>query len=192
MTAWFINANRRAAPTEGSPRRQPWVHRSKREWSPATGERKEIMAHTFTNLLTHIVSSTKERVPVLNGGLKQRLFPYMGGILRELDATPLLINGPADHVHILAVLPPRSSTAEILNKLKSNSSGWVHKTFSGRWAFAWQTGYSAFAVSHSQKRKVLGYIAAQEEHHRKVSFQEELITLLKKHELKFDERYLLD
>ena len=150
------------------------------------------MAHTFTNLLTHIVFRTKERMPALDGSLKQRLFPYMGGILRELDATPLLINGPTDHVHILAVLPPKSSTAELLNKLKSNSSGWVHKTFAERWAFAWQTGYSAFAVSHSQKRKLLDYIATQEEHHRKLSFHEELIRLLKKHELKFDERYLLD
>jgi putative transposase len=148
------------------------------------------MAHTFTNLLTHIVFSTKDRAPSLEPDLKERLFPYMGGILRELGATPLLINGPTDHVHILAVLPARFAPAEILNKLKSNSSGWVHKTFPLRRDFAWQVGYAAFGVSPSQKQAVLDYIANQEEHHRKISFKEEFIAFLKKHEIEYDERYL--
>jgi len=148
------------------------------------------MAHTFTNLLTHIIFSTKDRMPTLEPNLKQRLFPYMGGIFRELGATPILINGPTDHVHILAVLPAKLSVAEILNKVKSNSSGWVHKTFPERPTFAWQVGYAAFGVSASQKPDVLDYIAGQEEHHRKVSFKEEFISFLKKHEIEYDERYL--
>jgi len=148
------------------------------------------MAHTFTNLLTHIVFSTKDRMATLEPELKARLFPYMGGILRELDAAPLLINGPMDHVHILAVLPARLAPAEILNKLKSNSSGWVHKTFPTRRDFAWQVGYAAFGVSPSQKQNVLDYITNQEEHHRKVSFKEELVAFLKKHEIEYDERHL--
>jgi putative transposase len=110
------------------------------------------MAHTFTNLLTHIIFSTKDRMPTLDPNLKERLFPYMGGIFRELGATPLLINGPTDHVHILAVLPAKLSVSEILNEVKSNSSGWVHKTFPPRSTFAWQIGYAAFGVSPSQKR----------------------------------------
>ena len=148
------------------------------------------MAHTFTNLLTHIIFSTKDRMPTLETNLKERLFPYMGGIFRELGATPLLINGPVDHVHILAVLPPRLSVSEILNKVKSNSSGWVHKTLPTQSAFAWQIGYAAFGVSLSQKPAALTYIADQEEHHRKISFQEEFISFLKKHEIEYDERYL--
>lgn len=148
------------------------------------------MAHTFTNLLTHIIFSTKNRMPTLELDLKPRLFPYMGGILRELGANPLLINGPADHVHILAVLPAKLAPAEILNKLKTNSSGWVHKTFSTHATFAWQTGYAAFGVSPSQKPTVLNYIADQEEHHRKISFEEELVSFLKKHEIAHDEKYL--
>ncbi len=148
------------------------------------------MAHTFTSLLTHIIFSTKDRVPALEPVLKQRLFPYMGGIFRELDATALLINGPADHVHVLAALPAKLAPAEVLNKVKSNSSSWVHKTFPEWPTFAWQTGYGAFSVSSSQKQIVLDYIANQEEHHRRVSFKEEFVAFLKKHEIEYDEKYL--
>ena len=119
------------------------------------------MAHTFTNLLTHIIFSTKDRMPTLEPDLKLRLFPYMGGIFRELDATPLLINGPSDHVHILAVLPAKLAPAEILNKVKSNSSGWVHKTFPTRRASAWQVGYAAFGVGPSQKQTILRHSVAE-------------------------------
>lgn len=148
------------------------------------------MAHTFTNLLTHIIFSTKDLMPTLDPDLKERLFPYMGGIFLELNARPLLINGPTDHVHILAVLPAKLAPAEIIGKVKANSSGWVHKTFSGRQTFAWQVGYAAFGVSPSQKQTVLDYIANQEEHHQKVSFKEEFIAFLKKHEIEYDEKYL--
>lgn len=148
------------------------------------------MAHTFTNLLTHIIFSTKDRMPTLEPNLKERLFPYMGGIFRELGATPLLINGPTDHVHILAVLPAKLAPAEIMNKVKANSSGWVHKTFPQRSTFAWQMGYAAFGVSASQKPDVLDYIGNQDAHHRKVSFKEEFVSFLNKHEIEYDERYL--
>jgi hypothetical protein len=129
-------------------------------------------------------------MPTLEPDLKERLFPYMGGIFRELGAIPLLINGPADHVHVLAVLPARVAVSEILNKVKSNSSGWVHKTFPDRQIFAWQVGYAAFGVSPSQKPTVLDYISKQEEHHRKISFKEEFVSFLKKHEIEYDEKYL--
>jgi len=148
------------------------------------------MAHTFTNLLTHIIFSTQDRMPTLDSNLKDRLFPYMGGIFRELGATPLLINGPSDHVHVLAVLSAKHAVSEILNKVKANSSGWVHNTFPDRRTFAWQIGYAAFGVSPSQKKTVLDYIMNQEEHHRKVSFKEESVSFLKKHEIDYDEKYL--
>ena len=148
------------------------------------------MAHTFTNLLTHIIFSTKDRMPLLEPDLKVRLFPYLGGIFRELDAKPILINGPTDHVHILAVLPAKVAPAEILNKVKSNSSGWIHKTFPGRRNFSWQVGYGAFGVSPSQRQAVIEYISNQEEHHRKVSFKEEFVAFLEKHEIAYDEKYL--
>lgn len=148
------------------------------------------MAHTFTNLLTHIVFSTKGREPWLNGEIKPRLLPYLGGIPRELDCKALLINGPADHVHILASLPAKTALSDILRSAKANSSGWVHETFPTASGFAWQTGYSAFSVSQSNARAVMAYIAKQEEHHRCMTFQEEYVALLQKHGIEYDERYL--
>ena len=150
------------------------------------------MAHTYTNLLVHMIFSTKDRVPLLDAELKPRLFPYMGGIVHELGGTALLINGPSDHVHMLLLLPAKVTVSEIAGKVKANSSGWVHREFPDRRTFAWQTGYAAFTVSHSQKQSVLDYIANQEEHHRKLSFKEELIAFLKKHEIQYDERYIFE
>lgn len=115
------------------------------------------MSHTHTNLLFHIVFSTKERVPMLDANLKPRLFAYMGGIIRELGGTALLTNGSADHVHILASLPAKLAVSEVVGKVKANTSGWVHREFSDRRSFGWQTGFAAFTVSHSQKRSVLEY-----------------------------------
>ncbi|HYV30774.1 MAG TPA: IS200/IS605 family transposase [Candidatus Binatia bacterium] len=148
------------------------------------------MAHTYTNLLTHFIFSTKDRVPTLEPDLKERLFPYLGGIIRQLQGVALLINGPTDHVHILASLPAKLAPSEIIGKVKSNSTGWVHKEFVKLSTFSWQVGYSAFSVSHSRKQAVLDYIANQEEHHRKISFKEELIAFLTKHEIEYDEQYL--
>jgi REP element-mobilizing transposase RayT len=145
------------------------------------------MAHT---LLVHVVFSTKDRAPWLDTELKPRLFSYLGGIIRDLGGTPFLVNGPADHVHILLLLPTKTALSEIVGKVKANSSGWVHREFAAKRNFAWQTGYGAFSVSHSQKQAVLDYIAGQEEHHRKTSFKEELLALLKKHEIEYDEKYL--
>ena len=150
------------------------------------------MVHTYTDLLFHVNFSTKDRAPLLDAELKPRLFPYLGGIIRELGGSALLINGPSDHVHILVSLSAKTALSEIVGKVKANSSGWVHREFPEKQTFAWQTGYAAFSVSHSQKESVLDYIAKQEEHHRKMSFQDELIRFLKKHEVEYDEKYLWD
>jgi REP element-mobilizing transposase RayT len=146
------------------------------------------MPHTFTNLLTHIVFSTKERVPVINAELRPQLHAYMGGIVRELQGTALIINGMADHVHLLVGLPPALSLSDALRVLKANSSRWLHET--RRAPFNWQAGYGAFSVSQSNVLAVTEYIAHQEEHHRKMTFQEEFIALLRKHNIEFDERYI--
>ena len=150
------------------------------------------MPRTYTQLLSHIVFSTKERRPTLTPELRARLFPYMGGIIRQLDGVALLINGVADHVHLLVSMPATTAPSEFVGKLKTNSSKWVHENFPEARAFAWQLGYSAFSVSVSQQKGVLDYIADQEEHHRKVSFQEELISFLKKHGVEYDERYVFE
>lgn len=148
------------------------------------------MAHTFTNLLTHAIFSTKDRAPFINAELKEQLFPYMIGILRELKAKTLAINGVEDHVHLLFALPPSLSIADAMRVLKTNSSRWVHETWATRRTFSWQSGYGAFSVSQSNIASVVEYIRGQEEHHRKMTFQEEFIVFLKKHGIEYDERYI--
>jgi REP element-mobilizing transposase RayT len=139
------------------------------------------MPHTYTNLLVHVIFSTKDRNPYLDADLRPRLFPYMGGILREMNVTPLAINGPADHVHGLLALPATASIADAMRVLKTNSSRWIHEQWPQRRGFAWQAGYGAFSVSRSNVEEVERYIARQEEHHRHVTFQEEFVAFLERH-----------
>jgi putative transposase len=148
------------------------------------------MAHTFTHLLTHIIFSTKNRRPLFDADLKSRLFPYLGGIIRAHDGKAIIINGPADHVHILASIAAKHSLADLMRELKADSSGWIHKNFPNQKTFAWQIGYGAYSVSHSYMIELKNYIANQEAHHRKVSFQEEFVAFLKRHEIEYDERFL--
>jgi putative transposase len=140
------------------------------------------MPHTFASLLVHVVFSTKNRAPELSAELPGRLFPYMG-IVREVKGTALIVNGPADHVHLLLSMPAAISVADLLRVLKTDSSRWVHEQFPARKHFGWQTGYGAFIVSTSRLEHVRNHIAAQQTHHQRVSFHEEFFTLLKRHGL---------
>jgi REP element-mobilizing transposase RayT len=114
--------------------------------------------------------------------------PYLGGIVREMHGTALIINGTADHVHMLVRIRPVQAAAEIARIVKANSSRWVKEKWKVR--FAWQTGYGAFSVSESSVPAVSRYIAMQEEHHKKRTFQEEYVAFLKKNTIDYDERYV--
>jgi len=145
---------------------------------------------SYTSLNHHIVFSTKERRPFLKADTMSRLVPYLGGIIRDDGGTMLKANGPADHIHVIVTLPATLALADVLRTVKSVSSKWIHGTFPRLKAFAWQDGYAAFSVSRSVLPKVVRYVADQAEHHRKMSFTEELVALLKKHGIAYDERYL--
>lgn len=146
------------------------------------------MPHTFTYLLTHVIFSTKDRKPYIDAELRPQLLAYMGGIVRELSGKALSINGTADHIHLLLWLPPTVSVTEVLRVLKTNSSRWVHEKWHSRRDFGWQVGYAAFSVSKSNLSTVVKYIANQEQHHRKMSFQEEFILYLRKHGIEYHEQ----
>ena len=148
------------------------------------------MAHTYANLLTHAIFSTKGREPVITPGLKPDLPAYLGGIVRELGGKVVAANSMPDHVHMLLWLPADTAVADALRVVKTNSSRWVRRSRSGHRGFAWQTGYAAFSVSQSSATAVAKYIREQEKHHRRVSFQEELIAFLKKNGVDYDERYI--
>lgn len=146
------------------------------------------MPHTYTNLLTHIVFSTKDRANLISDEIKFELHAYLGGLIKELKGKPIKINGMSDHIHILASFPPTVSVSDALRFIKANSSKWVSEKFNV--AFEWQKGYGAFIVSRSGKDAVVKYIENQEEHHKNFDFREEFLELLRKYEIDFDENYL--
>ncbi|RLA57224.1 MAG: transposase [Gammaproteobacteria bacterium] len=148
------------------------------------------MASTLTKLLFHFVFSTKERTGLITDELESNLYPYIGGVIRGERGDPIAIGGTKDHLHILAGLPTTISIAEMLRRIKGNSSKWVGDQY--RFAFAWQRGYAAFSVSQSLAGKVRRYVQNQKEHHKKVPFQDELILLLDKHGVEYDQRYIWD
>ena len=150
------------------------------------------MPQSLTNLLYHLVFSTKGRHPQIDADLAPKLHAYLAGICAELGGKPIRINGAADHVHVLTYLPPTVALSNEMRDLKSNSSKWVHASFAGRAAFAWQAGYGAFSVSRSNLEVVKGYIAGQEERHRTMSFQDEFREFLRRHGVAWDERYVWD
>jgi len=129
---------------------------------------------------------------MINEGIRERLYEYMGGIIRGEGGVLLEIGGVPDHVHLLAKLKADTAVAVMVRLMKSNSSKWANDERLITGHFGWQTGYAAFSVSESQVTRVRKYIQTQEAHHKKVSFKDELIALLKKHRIEYDERYLLD
>ena len=146
------------------------------------------MSHTSGNILLHFIFSTQGRRHLIKAEFRDDLFAYLGGIVREMQGTVLIINGTADHIHVLARIRPAQSAAEIARVIKTNSSHWVREKWSSE--FGWQTGYGVFSVSESNVAKVTKYIAGQEEHHKKHSFPEEYVAFLKKNNVAYDERYI--
>ena len=149
------------------------------------------MAHTFSNLLYHVVFGTKDREPSIDGELRSDLHAYLGGIIREIHGIAIMVNGTVDHVHALLKLPPTMAIADAIRIVKTNSSKWAHEKHD-RTRFAWQSGYSAFSVSESGAQRVRTYIAQQEEHHRRKTFAEEYLEFLKKHRVAYDPRYVFE
>jgi REP element-mobilizing transposase RayT len=148
------------------------------------------MGSTLSNLLYHIVFSTKNRQSNIVAGIGPELHRYIGGIVKGEGAILLEIGGIADHVHLVLKLKPVHSLSEIMRKVKGNSSKWVNEQNRLHKKFSWQDGYGAFSVSESQVNNVLQYVRNQEKHHRTISFKDEFIMLLQRHGVAYDEQYL--
>ena len=148
------------------------------------------MANTFTSLTYHIVFSTKGRRTLITDETATELYKYVAGIIREHDGQPLEINGVQDHIHILTGIPPTIAVSDMVRLIKSNSSKWFNENHAGR--FGWQTGYAAFTVSQSQQNAVRTYVRNQHEHHQSMTFREEYLAFLRKHQIRFDVQYVFD
>ena len=150
------------------------------------------MPGTYSQILLHVVFSTKHRTPWITRGVAERLYPYIGGIVRAEKGTLYSIGGVEDHVHLYLRWRPSGSISDLMRTTKAQSSKWLHDTFPELRAFALQEGYSVSSVSKSQEEAVKKYIARQEEHHRKEDFKSELLRILRAHGVEFDEQYVFD
>ena len=149
------------------------------------------MSQSLAKILAHLVFSTKNRRRDLRDtALRAELHRYMGGILANLDCQPVVVGGVEDHVHLLFALSRTITVAEVVKEVKRSSSIWLRANHPGCTDFAWQSGYGIFSIAYSQIEAVRTYITNQEEHHHKMSYQDEVITLLQKYDVPFDERFL--
>jgi putative transposase len=139
------------------------------------------MSHSHICCLVDVVFATAERRPGIRDDMRERLHAYLGGIARENGIPALAVGGAADHVHLLLSLPRTVSIAKAVQLLKSGSSKWVHENFPGSRTFAWQEGYGAFSVGVSQRATTVRYIQDQAEHHKRISFADELKKFLAVH-----------
>jgi len=147
------------------------------------------LPQSLINNNIHLVYSTRERQPTISAAIQPKLFGYLAGIVKNIGGIPIAIGGTPDHVHVLAELPATVNIARAVNALKVNSSSWMKGHARN---FAWQRGYAGFSVSASNVAQVKRYVLAQPEHHKRRDFKAEFIALLKRHGVKYDERYVFD
>ena len=152
--------------------------------------RKQYMANTYTQINIHAVFAVQGRKNYLKREIRKRIFEYISGIIKGLELYPLAVNGFTNHVHVFFELKPNISISKVLQVIKSNSSKWINENNLVSGKFEWQKGYGVFSYSRSQRDTVIKYIMAQENHHKKRSFKNEYLHLLKKNEIEFNEKYL--
>jgi len=148
------------------------------------------MAQTLVSLMVHVIFSTKNRQPMITPDIRPEVYAYLGGTTKNLGSRCLAAGGTENHVHLLVSQSKNLALSHLMEEIKKGSSRWV-KTKADSFAdFAWQGGYGAFTVGESQVEALKHYIAGQEERHKKLSFERELMLLLKKYNVQYDERYL--
>jgi len=150
------------------------------------------MPQSLTQIFLHIVFSTKNRYPFLEGSVDDELYAYIGASINRLDGIPISINGVCDHIHILTAFPRTITVADFVKDVKANSSRWLKTKGEQYQNFGWQDGYGAFSVSSSKKQVVANYIARQKEHHKQANFKSEFLQFLREYDVKYDERYVWD
>lgn len=148
------------------------------------------MSQSFVQFYSHIVFHTKNNEKLINDGVSDELYSYIGGILKNYRSIPFQIGGTPDHVHVLCTLPKTMTLADLVEEIKRSSSKWIKSKGPEYYNFYWQDGYGAFSVGWSQIEEVKEYIRNQKVHHDKTSFTEEYKMLLDENGVSYDEKYL--
>ena len=150
------------------------------------------MANTYSQITIHIVFAVKNRENIIRKSFRKELYKYITGIIKNKDQKLLSINGVSDHIHILIGLNPSMSISNIVRDVKNNSSKFINEK---KWVlgkFQWQEGYGAFSYSRSQRPEIIAYIENQETHHKRTTFKEEYLKILKKFDVEFDDKYVFE
>ncbi len=150
------------------------------------------MAGTYTQLYIQLVFAVKGRQNLIPQKHKNELYKYISGIITGKGCKSIIVNGMPDHIHAFVGLKPSVSVSDLARDVKNNSSGFINENNWIKGKFNWQAGYGAFSYSRSHIEKVYNYILNQEKHHKKRTFKEEYLELLKKFEVEFDEKYLFE
>ena len=149
------------------------------------------MANTFTQIYIHFVFAVQNRISLIQPEWKDELYKYITGIVQKNGHKLIAINGTANHVHIFTGYKPHQLIPDLMQDVKGSSSKWINEKWFVKGRFSWQEGYGAFSYSHSQIDQVVRYINNQEKHHKRQTFREEYVLLLKKFNIQFDEKYVL-
>ena len=143
------------------------------------------MSHSYLHNPVHLVFSTKERRRLIPKESQPRLWAYLAGVCKKQRIFVHEIGGIEDHIHMLIEIPLVLAFSDAIEEIKTSSSRWLGRSF------AWQRGFGVFGVSASNLNAVIRYIRNQETHHKKMTYDEEFILLLKKHRIAYDPRYVL-
>jgi len=150
------------------------------------------MPQSLSRVLVHLVFSTKNRADLIPDDTIGEMSAYLAGILRANDCVCIQVGGTADHVHLLFGMARTITLAVLVERLKTGSTRWMRERHPANAWFRWQAGYGAFSVSQREVASAARYVASQQEHHRKATFQDEFLALLRKHGVEHDERYVWD
>jgi putative transposase len=150
------------------------------------------MPNTFCQMDIHLVFAVQHRDAIILPEFRESLFKYVSGIVKGKNQKPLAINGASDHIHIFFGMEPTNNIPDFVSVIKVQSSKFINESKFLRCKFQWQEGYGVFAHSRSDRDHVIKYVVNQENHHKKVTFREEYLQILKKSEIDFDTRFLFD
>jgi putative transposase len=150
------------------------------------------MANTFSQIYIQTVFAVSNRQSLIKPDFKEELYKYVSGIVRNQGQKLIAINGMPDHLHILIGLKPSMALADLVRDIKADSSTYVNKKKWVRGKFTWQEGYGAFSYGHSQLNTIVRYIQNQEKHHSRRTFKNEYLSLLRKFDIRFQDKYVFD
>ena len=142
--------------------------------------KEKQMSQSLVQNFQHTVFSTKGRIIMIGDEWSEELYKYIGGNMNKIGCKLIEAGGTSDHIHLFSSIDKRISLSQLVNRVKSSSSYWIHKRIPGMQKFSWQRGYASFSVSESQADVVIKYIQNQQRHHARYGFSGRTSEIVKK------------